>query len=182
MTTETTHGLTWTEKEIAQHRKAWIDALRSGDYVQRRYGLRGPASAKGEEHSHCVLGVACELAPMGRWVGDSLYQYGPPNDDASPPFTTERSATMLLDVLIEYYGLEGPYAYVHAERLKPETLERLTEECLRRGYDSEAVFRKAGLVNLSTLNDFRVGFDFLADLMEEGLEEIMVRPITTDTD
>lgn len=48
-------GVKYTAEETAAHRKAWTDALRSGDYEQGRHALTS-------EGDYCCLGVACELA------------------------------------------------------------------------------------------------------------------------
>ena len=41
--------------------RAWVDALRSGEYVQGRHALRRP-TGQGCEDTHCCLGVVTELA------------------------------------------------------------------------------------------------------------------------
>jgi len=49
--------MTWTRAEQAEHRKRWVEALRSGDYDQATGALRD-ATLEG----YCCLGVACDLA------------------------------------------------------------------------------------------------------------------------
>jgi hypothetical protein len=39
----------------------WVAALRSGDYVQAKGTLRGPANEAPGAVGHCCLGVLCEL-------------------------------------------------------------------------------------------------------------------------
>lgn len=45
----------YTKKQQAEHRKLWVEALRSGKYTQCKNML---CNGKG----HCCLGVACEVA------------------------------------------------------------------------------------------------------------------------
>lgn len=46
----------WTREEQKDHRKLWINALRSGNYKQGKYRLRSV------DNKYCCLGVACEVA------------------------------------------------------------------------------------------------------------------------
>lgn len=59
-----TSTTTWTQpaytpEEIRAHRKAWIEALRSGNYEQGHAALH---TLIGGKHAYCCLGVACEIA------------------------------------------------------------------------------------------------------------------------
>lgn len=45
---------TWTKEEQAEHRRLWIEALRSGRYEQGVSALR-------DDDCFCCLGVACDL-------------------------------------------------------------------------------------------------------------------------
>jgi len=45
----------WTPEQQAEHRRAWIKALRSGEYQQTTYCL------KSSNNKFCCLGVACDL-------------------------------------------------------------------------------------------------------------------------
>lgn len=42
--------------------KLWVAALESGDYSQIRSQLT-------RDDGYCCLGVACDIAPIGRWHG-----------------------------------------------------------------------------------------------------------------
>ena len=53
---------TWTEAEQREHRKQWVEALRSGKYQQATGQLRNP-----ETDGMCCLGVACDISGLGRW-------------------------------------------------------------------------------------------------------------------
>src|SRR5688572_22889210 len=52
--------MAWTAEEQKQHRKLWVEALRSGKYEQARQRLR-------VENSMCCLGVACDISGLGHW-------------------------------------------------------------------------------------------------------------------
>lgn len=52
---------------------AWLEALRSGNYVQARNHLR---INDGVGHGRfCCLGVACDIIGMGRWVAPLRYDH-----------------------------------------------------------------------------------------------------------
>lgn len=55
------------------HIKAWVDALRSGEFEQVEGSLR-------DAELHCCLGVACEVyrreAGNGEWVGGAFHVAG----------------------------------------------------------------------------------------------------------
>lgn len=63
---------TWTKRQQKAHRKAWIKALRSGNYKQGRSHLH-------QGDNYCCLGVACELSGLGNWTvsawGEGVLDY-----------------------------------------------------------------------------------------------------------
>ena len=164
----------WTKEEIAAHRKAWIAALRSGKYRQRRDTLRGRISSR-HPYTYCVLGVACELADAGEWVSTSTYKF---NIYVGMSLTdTEESDMHMRGDVSRYYGFCGTGGHIKVERLTQGTIDKLlchwdkvrstalplaVQDRLARGH---------GEVNLSTLNDHGVKFDLLADVIEEGLPD-----------
>ena len=69
-----------TNKQL-ENRAAWVAALRSGNYTQRKSNLQRP----GEGAGHCCMGVGCEVMEQrglpvhredGRLVGPYLAQQG----------------------------------------------------------------------------------------------------------
>jgi hypothetical protein len=65
----------WTPTQQAEHRRAWIKALRSGEYSQARGALR-KLSDLDDQPEFCCLGVACDVylksgdAPkVAKWRG-----------------------------------------------------------------------------------------------------------------
>lgn len=52
--------MNWTAEQQREHRKLWVEALRSGKYPQGQRKLR---TADG----FCCLGVACEISGLGAW-------------------------------------------------------------------------------------------------------------------
>ena len=58
-----------------QNLQDWIDALRSGDYIQTRDRLHVTDTCE-----YCALGVACEISGLGEW--DVYGSYDIPDDDA----------------------------------------------------------------------------------------------------
>lgn len=51
----------WTKEEQAEHRRLWVNELRSGKHRQARNQLRAA------DGSMCCLGVACEVSGLGHW-------------------------------------------------------------------------------------------------------------------
>lgn len=67
----------WTPEQQAEHRRAWIKALRSGDYKQTKHTLMVNIDDSGV--GFCCLGVACDVylksgdAPKkAQWKGTSF--------------------------------------------------------------------------------------------------------------
>jgi hypothetical protein len=60
----------FTEEEIKEHRKLWIEALRSEKYEQTKYYLKN-------DEGFCCLGVACDISNISEWIidGDGLPSY-----------------------------------------------------------------------------------------------------------
>ena len=50
----------YTPEEQAEHRKLWVEALRSGKYSQGENWLR-------TDRGYCCLGVACEISGLVTW-------------------------------------------------------------------------------------------------------------------
>ena len=50
----------WTPEEQAEHRRLWVEALRSGEYTQAKESLRNP-------DGFCCLGVACDISWLVIW-------------------------------------------------------------------------------------------------------------------
>lgn len=70
---------TWTPEQQAEHRKLWVEALRSGKYQQARAVLR---NAKG---GMCCLGVACEISGLGKWSAARDYETNGALSTTLPP-------------------------------------------------------------------------------------------------
>lgn len=58
----------WTLEEQKQHRKDWVNALRSGDYKQ------GTGVLRDKNDNYCCLGVACDLAGVEWRAYDGCYK------------------------------------------------------------------------------------------------------------
>lgn len=53
----------WTQEEQKEHRRLWVEALRSDKYQQTTEELR-------VGNGFCCLGVACEISGLGAWHDD----------------------------------------------------------------------------------------------------------------
>jgi hypothetical protein len=107
----------WTKEQQKEHRKLWIDALRSGDYKQATSQLR-------YEDGFCCLGVACDLwmksgdAPkFVQWEGE-YFVYRELEDGEDPDSTRNQISNILPDEVRDWLGLRtncgyyGPYPTV----------------------------------------------------------------------
>lgn len=56
----------WTKEQQAEHRKLWVEALRSGKYTQATERLR-------KDGGMCCLGVACDISGLGAWDDSGDY-------------------------------------------------------------------------------------------------------------
>jgi hypothetical protein len=77
----------WTKEQQKEHRKLWIDALRSGNYKQTSTCLR---SKNGREYAYCCLGVACEVYLKSgdaheyeQWATESTFKFTPDIDSVN---------------------------------------------------------------------------------------------------
>jgi hypothetical protein len=57
----------WTSEQQKEHRKLWVEALRSGKYKQAQSCLRNHRGAM------CCLGVACEISGLGSFKSDGVF-------------------------------------------------------------------------------------------------------------
>ena len=69
--------MTWTKEEQADHRRLWVEALRSGKYCQGHGVLR-----RGDRY--CCLGVACDISGLSKWEVDEEAQDDPMSYDGAP--------------------------------------------------------------------------------------------------
>lgn len=76
--------------------KAWIEALRSGKYLQSQGQLYDP------NLGYCVLGLACELVDgvVGEWVTDKYDTYFFKDSESN-----EKSYYVLTGDVVNYYAL-----------------------------------------------------------------------------
>ncbi len=131
----------------AEFRRNWIQALRSGKYLQGRGALKNRGR-------YCCLGVACEVFGA---------VFGKGNDVITYKTLTEPSANALLpEMIAEKLGIspEGVFKIAMAEKFLstlPATskLKKLAEK-----------YKGTIELELTTLNDEGVKFDEIADLLE----------------
>ena len=115
--------MTYTAAEQGQHRTEWIAALRSGTYkMGRRHLLKFVYHESGDTYYDC-LGVACDVAGLGRWEADEARLVTPRRviDDAFDGFgiwqahqyicEDQGSDYVLLPQVQAYYGLTAGAYY-----------------------------------------------------------------------
>ncbi len=132
-------------KEIA---KKWIEELRSGKHVQGIYAL--------EDHdgSKCCLGVLC---------ADVLNL--PKEIDLDGIISYEGSAASLTQRPLELSGIKNSEGKIL----------KFTEEekkILSKYFDKNSMLMRDGWTYLSSLNDKRVPFNVIADIIENHVEEL----------
>ena len=133
-------------------KKKWVEALRSGKYVQGKGALRCEESQEGPKH--CCLGVLCELAvDAGVTMRYSRY-------DEDDPFVGFGPADTDLSVVEKYCAPEG-----FSEDFLPAVVQKwagLTEE--------DPIVEKEDGATLSYFNDRgNYTFEQIAKVIEENL-------------
>lgn len=86
--------MSWTTEQQAEHRKLWVEALRSGKYRKTVSTLR-------ENDCFCVLGVACDVA-----IENGVAAYWD-NDRCVDRVTLESRYGCLPECVSKFYGGVG---------------------------------------------------------------------------
>ena len=63
----------YTPEEQKEHRKMWVEALKSGEYKQ---GMGALCRERNGTFEYCCLGVACEISGPGKFVPRDYSQLG----------------------------------------------------------------------------------------------------------
>lgn len=140
----------------------WVAALKSGNFPQAGGALK-------TDEGFCCLGVLCEVSGLGEWekektnvdVLDSESQMGYPYSKANTKVweVGNSSAAILPSFVVSLVWLESDNPYVSIpEELLPE-INRTCELTLGLG----------AKVNLTLLNDHKVPFPLIAQLIERDV-------------
>ena len=137
----------YTKEEQAEHRRKWVEALRSGEYEQGQGAL--PQERNGTFEYSC-LGVACEISGLGEFVPRS----NPQSNAFNFVVDGDQSQHVVMPDMVQYWlGL-------------PDDVQDWLGLSDRHGwYDNHT----GSLVNS---NDFGASFNVIADIIEsepEGL-------------
>ena len=120
-------------------KRKWLDALRSGDYEQGQNYLR-------YRDSYCCLGVLCDLYNDEAWGFRTEDGHTHSDDNV---YLHSGEATVLPKEVQEWAGLKDPNPAVVME--------------------DKATSKRAYFDSIGQLNDGGVGFDKIADIIEEQL-------------
>jgi hypothetical protein len=94
--------MTYTPEETKEHRRLWVEALRSGKYPQStRHNLH-------DDYGFCCLGVACEISGLGKWDRDELtkrWLYDASGDAGH--------GADLPELVMSYYGMRDSLGMLH---------------------------------------------------------------------
>lgn len=109
----------WTPEEQREHRKQWIEALKSGEYFAVRGSLKKTWDSKDEEDGpfgYCVLGIGCDVSGLGTWEKPGAaysFAYVVSEENAGEGNELQRKDYSYLPIpVMDYYGLasrEGMY-------------------------------------------------------------------------
>jgi len=95
----------YTPEEQAEHRKQWVDALRSGKYQQTTGRLR-------DGDKFCCLGVACDISGLGEWRVSSCKESMSEAQDYHVNVFDEESGA-LPEKVMEWLGVQHPDVRTH---------------------------------------------------------------------
>lgn len=144
----------------------WVAALRSGEYTQASGELVENAATK----RFCCLGVLSDLSAIGEWV-NRAYITSADLQEESYLFTVEEWEYRVAQK--QYNSGETEYAHTEVVSwagLNSENPELVVPYSLLENYGFE---NPAGAefcnIDIAELNDQRVPFSVLADLIEEQL-------------
>lgn len=129
----------------------WLEALRSGNYVQGQHTLRNGGT-------FCCLGVACDLAlktsiVKGKWTND-LFRI-------EDPYCTED--LVLPPLLSQIFDLDP------AGILLKDKQEEIEQFIISKGYPLFTFGSDGNCASLTYINDKGVSFIVIADLIEKYL-------------
>lgn len=130
----------WTPEEQAAHRKAWVEALLSGEYRQGQSFLAQEVCGI---RRYCCLGVACELA-----VREGVIEIDEPQEVTTGVRRLRfgQEVELLPHAVADWLGLASTDGtYVEGAPMDPESSPE----------------------SLSGLNDRGASFDCIAEVIEE---------------
>lgn len=136
---------TYTKEETAANRKAWTDALRSGEYTQGRNALT-------TDDGYCCLGVACELTVRNGVAQKVDNAYG----HAAEFFWDDASTVALPRAVFQWLGITPDGDLTHGIEYAPHG-------------DGGALIAD-NLVNLN--DDAGYTFEQIADVIDAGLVKL----------
>ena len=133
--------MAYSESEIQEHRRQWVEALRSGKYEQDKGQMRS-------DDGYCCLGVACDISGLGEWSGDEgdpAYTYGTDEDQHD---------TALPEPVKDWLGVESEVVTL------PEKIAFIDDRDGTGAFNTNA---------LDSANDNGASFKQIADVIERML-------------
>jgi hypothetical protein len=82
------------EKMNPEAKAKWLEALRSGEYVQTHLSLR---DAEDGQVGYCCLGVLCDISGLGEWQGSGYKLEDGPVTNAYLPREVQQWAGLIGD-------------------------------------------------------------------------------------
>jgi hypothetical protein len=161
----------------ATHMHAWIQALRSGDYVQTQSRLRTPVYVGDQRKTgYCCLGVAAEVAitqgcPIA-WgtnsiTSNTIGSIGSIGSDNTGYH--DSSGSLAIGPMIEWFGFAGKYAAIEVP-CKMLGRRGTRNPCIgyRFGHHDPHTCARPAFVEATSLNDhYKWGFGQIASAFED---------------
>lgn len=141
--------MTAIEQQIAKIRE-WIEALRSGKYLQGQQALCRTYGEKPSDRKYCCLGVACDLIDPNLWISTRLIRWD--GDQPGAVSDTERNYLEYPDLPLDNGSLRD---FTYSGHLPP----RLRAQCY--GIDNTVEHYLIGM------NDAGKSFAEIADYLEK---------------
>lgn len=151
-------------------KKLWIEALRSGKYLQcvgklhDYVDIEDSLVPESDRHSYCCLGVLCDLA-LQNGVDVEL-QYRKINDNlpGQNVYFYDDESGVLPESVMRWAGLAEKNPDIYLGDIRPDIVQWMIDEL---GNDSDINEHSYQLI--SEINDLGVGFLDIAEIIEKAL-------------
>lgn len=147
-----------------ENAKAWVAALRSGEWAQAKRMLR---NVKDGHCSFCCLGVASEMSKLGEWEGSCFQDH-----DQSAETAKRRFGKSFCDDCSGPDMYEEDHPFCPHEVKAEEFAAPLVQSWLGLASEDGALMVDGKKTSLAMLNDDGRSFAEIADIIEANQDQL----------